>query len=415
MVTAPTGVDWICEADSTGYAIAGKDYVRWLAGAGVPVHWTPLVADGPRLAPAPPRSWGDPLLDAAHRWAGPCDVSVLHCVPDFQSTFIDVERARGRAVVGYTVWETDQAPAHWASILNRLDGVLVPCRWNVEVLERSGVTVPIRVVPHLPPAVSPSPPAAGGHARPVRRLERRIRAGWLGRPAADDAITVVTIGTCVRRKALDRTVLAFARAFAGREDVRLVVKTGAGDFTVPPTSWRPVWARRRVRRRWIHPSPVASLRAVLAEVDDPPPVAVIAEDGLPAEDIAALHDVGDVYLSLARAEGWGLGAYEAATRGTPVVMTGHGGQLDFLDADLAHLVRWTPERAWEAVWDVGYSVEDRWAEPDVDHAAQLLSEVVDDLTTARERASVLAGRLAERFAPDRVGAGLLQALAEMRT
>ena len=41
--------------------------------------------------------------------------------------------------------------------------------------------------------------------------------------------------------------------------------------------------------------------------------------------------------SCARGEGWGLGGFDAAAHGNPVVTTGFGGQLDYL-ADSPHLV-----------------------------------------------------------------------------
>ena len=39
--------------------------------------------------------------------------------------------------------------------------------------------------------------------------------------------------------------------------------------------------------------------------------------------------------------GGGWGAFEAARLGKPVIMTGYGGQLDYLDAELSHLVDYT--------------------------------------------------------------------------
>ena len=43
------------------------------------------------------------------------------------------------------------------------------------------------------------------------------------------------------------------------------------------------------------------------------------------------HGIDAPVFLRARAEGWGLGAFEAAQLGKPVIMTGYGGQRDFLD------------------------------------------------------------------------------------
>ena len=64
---------------------------------------------------------------------------------------------------------------------------------------------------------------------------------------------------------------------------------------------------------------------------------MIADEGLSDGEMLALHERGDCFVSLARTEGWGLGTFDAARLGKPVVTTDYGGQLDFLDPALAWL------------------------------------------------------------------------------
>ena len=69
----------------------------------------------------------------------------------------------------------------------------------------------------------------------------------------------------------------------------------------------------------------------------PAPVRLVTRDLADAE-VEALHARGDCYVSLCRSEGWGIPPFDAAARGTPVVITGFGGHLAYLDADSAYLV-----------------------------------------------------------------------------
>ena len=162
------------------------------------------------------------------------------------------------------------------------------------------------------------------------------------------------------------------------------------------------------KRRFV--APRVSLAARAAQHPDAPPLAVIADEGLGAGELAALHELGDCYLSLTRTEGWGLGAFEAALRGVPVVMTGYGGQLDFLDPDLARLVDHTMIPAVEPAWPLAVLPETTWAQADLEHAGVLLHEVVSDLPAARRQADELAARLAERYAPERIAHLIEQAV-----
>jgi hypothetical protein len=156
------GVRYVSFLQHSGYGEAARAYMRGLQRAGVPLTWTPLAwrrGLRPGYRPLGGRTVGDPELDPICNRALDHDTILLHLFPELMTPWID--EAAGKRLVGCTVWETDRLPGHWPAILNRLDLLLVPCRWNREVFARSGVTVPIEVIPHLaddaPPAESPPP------------------------------------------------------------------------------------------------------------------------------------------------------------------------------------------------------------------------------------------------------------------
>ena len=125
----------------------------------------------------------------------------------------------------------------------------------------------------------------------------------------------------------------------------------------------------------------------------------------------ALHELGDCYVSLARAEGWGLGTFDAAWEGNPVVTTAWGGQLDFLEPDLTGLVDYEMVPVDEPIWWANYAATDRWAQPSVADAARQLRQAFEDRTTAADRARRQAAGMRERFSAPAITAALLRALA----
>ena len=84
----------------------------------------------------------------------------------------------------------------------------------------------------------------------------------------------------------------------------------------------------------------------------------------------------DCYVSLHRAEGFGLTMAEAMAIGKPVIATGYSGNVDFMSGENSYLVDY-------ALGRVGpdceiYPPEGEWAEPSIEHAAELMRRVRDE-------------------------------------
>ncbi|ABM32650.1 glycosyltransferase [Paracidovorax citrulli] len=388
------GLRYISPADTTGYAVAAKAYLRALAGAGMPLQWTPLRCPGARYQPvAADQVAEDDLRPLAHRPLD-YDTVLLHTVPEYYPEWIAPERAAGRRVVGYTVWELQRLPAHWPALLNQLDAVIVPCRWNVPVLRNGGVTVPIHVVPHLSQFAAGAADAAG-HAALLRRLG--------GPQVLQGRFVFYGIGMWTERKGMERLLRTYLDTFTSADPVALVLKTSSRDLTRWNRRWRSGWRRQ-------HPRASLSAAALAAGYSAPASWHVIDDDHLADGEMRALHAVGDAFVSLARTEGWGLGAFDAALSGRPVVMTGHGGQTDFLPPALACLLDHRMVPAHEPLWARGYSRRDAWAEPDAAQAGRCMRALAADPAAARARGARLANHVRTEFAAERVLAALRVAL-----
>lgn len=95
---------------------------------------------------------------------------------------------------------------------------------------------------------------------------------------------------------------------------------------------------------------------------------------LSREEILNLTKCADVYLSLHRSEGLGLGIIESMSVNVPVIATNYGGCTDFINEENAFLVPYTltpVDKSYSA-----YAAE--WAEPDIQMAAKYLYEIYNN-------------------------------------
>ncbi|HEY3788649.1 MAG TPA: glycosyltransferase, partial [Urbifossiella sp.] len=123
----------------------------------------------------------------------------------------------------------------------------------------------------------------------------------------------------------------------------------------------------------------------------------------------ALMNAADAYISLHRSEGVGLTMAESMLLGKPTIATGYSGNLDFMTPDNSYLVNF--ERTAIETDTPPYPKGFIWAEPSVEHAAELMRRVVENPAEARAiaaRGKADAGRL---FAPLAAGQKMADRLA----
>lgn len=176
------------------------------------------------------------------------------------------------------------------------------------------------------------------------------------------------------RKNPEAAARAFAEAFGACDQTRIVFKTmGARSC----------------------PAAVAKLHTCVEELGISERT-VFIDDYMPQDELIALTAACDVYLSLHRGEGFGLGIAEAMSLGKPVVVTDYSAPTEFCNRDNALLVPYTlvPVKACEHDIDA-YARVKEWAEPDVHAAAAALRRLHDDHAFARE-----LGERGRRFIED---------------
>lgn len=109
----------------------------------------------------------------------------------------------------------------------------------------------------------------------------------------------------------------------------------------------------------------------------------IIERTMRRREILALMKVCDCYVSLHRGEGFGRCLAEALLLDKQLIATGFSGNMDFCREPRVALVRHAmrPVQTGEYMWSEGQS----WAEPDIDHAAELMRSVRDNPRDTKSR------------------------------
>lgn len=268
------------------------------------------------------------------------DVDIL-CVNADALTAAVKRLGGGRYTIGLWHWELSAFPGVWDPAFERVDEIWAASEHAAEAL-RLVAPRPVYVVP--PAVVLDEPP----------RLSREE----LGLPERFAFLFVYDfLSVCERKNPLG-LLEAFTRAFAPGEGPVLVLKSINGGERLE--------ALERVK-----------LKA--AERDD----VLVVDEYFSREKTLALLASCDAYVSLHRAEGFGLTMAEAMALGKPVVATGYSGNLTFMSEETAYLVRYRLTRVPEGV--LPYPAGAEWAEPDVEEAARLLRRVYERPDEAQEK------------------------------
>ncbi len=265
----------------------------------------------------------------------------------------------GKRTIGVWAWEVDKVPRDWSWAFGVVDEIWTYSQYVVDVL-RPASNVPVARVP-LPVLEPPTPGPPPD----------------LGLPDRFTFLFLFDFYSTLQRKNPLGLVAAFRRAFRPGEGPQLVLKSFNGD---------------------LKPERLAQVREAAASHPD----VHVVDRYVTAAERDALVGGCDCFVSLHRAEGFGLGLAEAMALGRPVIATGFSGNVDFM----------TPENSWvvrSTMTEVGqegenYPSDGHWAEPDVSHAAELMREVWENPGAARERAERGRREVLEQLSPANVGA-----------
>jgi glycosyltransferase involved in cell wall biosynthesis len=100
---------------------------------------------------------------------------------------------------------------------------------------------------------------------------------------------------------------------------------------------------------------------------------IIVDSYLSREQLHSLLNECQTYISLHRSEGYGLTIAEAMSLGKPVIATAYSGNLDFMKSDNSILVPFKFVTVGNQAFP--YPEDSRWAQPDIEFAANAMREL----------------------------------------
>jgi glycosyltransferase involved in cell wall biosynthesis len=130
-------------------------------------------------------------------------------------------------------------------------------------------------------------------------------------------------------------------------------------------------------------------------------------------EIKNLVRCADCFVSLHRSEGFGRGIAEAMTLGRAAVATGYSGNMDFMTPDTSYLVDYALIPVARGSYP--FAAGQHWADPDLDHAAQLMMRAYTHPDEMRAKAEAARRHMRARFSARAIGLRYLDRLEEIPT
>ncbi|TPG64841.1 glycosyltransferase [Ewingella americana] len=263
--------------------------------------------------------------------------------------------------IGFWVHEMPTIPSQWARQLEFFDEI-----WTPSSLCQSAVSLSANIpVVKMPYPIEDNP------------VNQRMLERAAGQPFdVFNFLAIFDVFSDAERKNPLFVIRAFLEAHAGNPAVRLIMKTRNLDQD-------------------------KMLAEKLHRISNEHKNVTVLTGYMEPSELRALYDSADAYVSLHRAEGFGLTISDAMSRGIPVLVTGYSGNMDFCNGADSRLV------AYE-LKTVGhnrprYRHDDVWAEPDLDDAIEAFRDLVQNHRTWVKRAARARLRLAREFSIEAIG------------
>lgn len=327
-----------------GLGESARLYAKAFAAAGIPVSVTSLDLGLPHEQ----EQFELPGCDSS---IAPHPFDLVAVNPDYLRQALPMinRTGFGRYRIASWFWELEVIPDDWRWALDEVDEIMVASAFVEDAFRRIS-DKPILKIPV-----------------PIHQV---VDSGLMRRDfgLADGVFVFLAtfdFHSSVHRKNPHAVISAFQRAFADSpENVVLLVKSSNG-FRYPEALSELVDAAR---------------------VD---PRILVRDEVIPAPHLKSLQRCADVYVSLHRAEGFGLGLAESMALGKPTIATAWSGNMEFMNSENSCLVdyRLVPVPTGQYPEAAGA----RWAEPDIYHAATYMKRLATDAAYAES----IGGRAAE--------------------
>ncbi len=279
----------------------------------------------------------------------------------------------GKYSIGYWVWELDTFPKRWNPSFRCLHEVWTPSSFCTDAI-RTRSPVPVITIPY---------------AVDITAIDSLRTRESFGLPKdAYIFLFIFSLQSAFERKNPLAVIRAFRKVFNGygKEKVTLVLKFSGS-----------------ASHRWAYDEIVKASEGL--------PVMII-DSFLDNSALYRLMQLADCYVSLHRSEGFGLTIAESMFLGKPCIATGYSGNMEFMTTNISYPVRYTMKKIEQSIGP--YKKGESWAEPDPDHAAELMQFVFDNPGKGRETGALAAQHIRDTFGPEALSRLVQKRIKELR-
>lgn len=277
----------------------------------------------------------------------------------------------GKYVISYAVWELPQLPAHWIRNLRFAHTFWCPSSFAADAF-RKATDKPVHIVPHCIDVPKDTRPDRDRFRIPRNRFT---------------VLTAIHLGSGLSRKNPLAAIRAFRSAFSNDQKATLLVKVSHAEH---------------------YPS---RFREIERAIQGAPNVRLIQEVLTDNDVWNLLHSV-DAVLSLHRSEGFGLVPAQAMALGKLAIATGWSGNMDYMNSENSLPVDFSLVPVDDP--ECNYRGDgQKWASPDIDHAAVLLREAAENAVLRQRIGETASCSMRKRFGPDAVARSMKVSLADL--
>jgi len=295
----------------------------------------------------------------------PYPINVFH-IDAPQSADIDHHHGenfrKGKRNIAFWAWELPDFPDNWIRYFQYFDEIWTPSNFVRDAVAMKSPH-PVLTIPHCIDFRIPSETDREKFGLPQDKFL---------------FLFAYDLNSYQPRKNPRAVIRAFKKAFAGKagHDVGLVIKTHS------------VQGNKEAYEE---------LKSHLCGIEN----VYLIDRRLSREDVYLLMYSVDAYVSLHRAEGFGLTVAESMFMGKPVVSTNWSATTEFLNKTNGCPVDF---KIVELKKSFGpYTQGQLWADPSEDHAAELMKKLVEDSQFASRIGEQAAIAIRDRFSPHIVG------------
>lgn len=305
--------------------------------------------------------------------ANPYPVNLIQVNADQVPVFFKLKGAdyfKDRYNIGFWYWELDRFPGEWLDRFGFFNEIWVASSFCQNAIANVS---PVPVV-KIPPSVV------------VDRVKNTGRKHFGLKEDEFVFLCMFDFLSFIERKNPLATLLAFKKAFGTDDKACLLLKCSNAEKN-PSARDEVLKAAKGMNVR-------------------------IISDYLDKDDVHTLMSLSDCYISLHRSEGFGLPLAESMYLGKPVIATGYSSNTDFMNVNNSFPVKY---RLTEIEYDIGpYKKGNIWAEPDTDHAAELMRLVFENRVLASKIGNTAQEDIKLHLSPQRLGKIIAERLESIK-